>query len=162
MKWNNGAEQKKFEREQEKLRKQYLAAGMTEEQIQAMYEFDKNNMNLRQREARHTQNLDIEAFDDDGDDEAKNPLLKKFIDNFSCTDKHFEGERYDWIEEIENEELYKAIKSLSQEDLDLITMLAFDGYKQNEIAKKKGVVSVVICKKIKRLKKYLKLFLKDG
>lgn len=41
MKWNNGKERAKFEREQEELRKEYLAAGMTEEQIQSMRQFDE-------------------------------------------------------------------------------------------------------------------------
>lgn len=75
MEWNNGKERALFEREQAKKREEYLAAGMTEEQIQALYEFDRNYLNLRQREARHTQRLNITAFDeDDGDDETKNPL----------------------------------------------------------------------------------------
>lgn len=40
MEWNNGKERALFYKEQAKLHKQYLAAGMTEEQIQAMYEQD--------------------------------------------------------------------------------------------------------------------------
>ena len=40
MAWNNGLERKKFEAEQAKLTAEYRAAGMSEEQIQKMYEFD--------------------------------------------------------------------------------------------------------------------------
>ena len=74
MEWNNAREYAQFKKEQEKLREEYLAAGMKEEQIKAMYKYDLKYLNLRQREARHTQELDISAFDDEGDDEAKNPL----------------------------------------------------------------------------------------
>ena len=42
MKWNDGLERALFMKEQAKLRKQYLAAGMTEEQIRALYKFDLN------------------------------------------------------------------------------------------------------------------------
>lgn len=41
MEWHDGTERRRFEREQAELRKQYLAAGMTEEQIQALYAFDR-------------------------------------------------------------------------------------------------------------------------
>ncbi len=55
MKWNNGKERAKFEREQKELREQYIAEGMTEEQIQAMYDFDLDVFNGKRREAEHTQ-----------------------------------------------------------------------------------------------------------
>lgn len=55
MKWNNGKERKKFEAEQARLRDQYIAAGMTEEQIQAMYNYDLSVLNGNRREAIHNQ-----------------------------------------------------------------------------------------------------------
>lgn len=41
MEWNNGKERALFQKEQAGLRKLYLAAGMTEEQIQALHAFDR-------------------------------------------------------------------------------------------------------------------------
>lgn len=41
MEWNNGKERALFEKEQAKLRKEYLAAGMTEEQIQVLRDCDE-------------------------------------------------------------------------------------------------------------------------
>ena len=38
MAWNNGYERKKFEAEQQRLAEEYRAAGMTEEQIEEMYQ----------------------------------------------------------------------------------------------------------------------------
>ena len=41
---NFGHEYLKFEKEQKKLRKEYLAAGMTEAEADEMYDFDKNRV----------------------------------------------------------------------------------------------------------------------
>ena len=159
MEWNNAREYAQFKKEQEKLREEYLAAGMKEEQIKAMYKYDLKYLNLRQREARHTQELDISAFDDEGDDEAKNPLYKKFLHCFSKEDKHWEDEHFGWIEEIENENMYRFLQSMSESDKKIMTLL-LDGYTQTEIASQIGVTQQAISK---RLKKFQKIFqiLKD-
>ena len=110
MKWNNGKERAKFEKEQAEKRKKYLAAGMTEEEIQTLLNFDKNYFRSQRREATHTQRLNISAFaESERVEEPKNPLLKKFLHSLTVEDKHFEGDRYGWIEEIENKKLYFAI-----------------------------------------------------
>lgn len=159
MEWNNGKERAKFEMEQAKKRKEYLAAGMTEEQIKALYEFDLEWYRGRRREAKHTQRLDIEAFDDDGDDESKNPLYKKFLHCFSKEDKYFENDRYAWIEEIENEKLYEAVKSLTATDIEVLTCYLYDGLTQRDIAEKLEVNQSNISRRIIRLEKLLKNFL---
>lgn len=152
MEWNDGKERAKFEREQAELRKEYLAAGMTEEQIRAMYKFDKSFYNERRREATHTQELDIQAFDDDdSEDELRNSLLDKFMDKLSITDNHFQDERFGWIEQIENETLCKTIKSLSDADKELLTLLVCDGLNQRQIAERFGVSQQAISKKIKKI-----------
>lgn len=159
MKWNNGRERAIFNKEQAKLREVYSAAGMTEEQIQELYEFDLQNFRLRRTEALHTQNLQISAFDEDETgNEAKNPLLKKFIDKLSIEDKHFESESFGWIENIENKKLYEKIRSLPKKDKELLTLLFIDGYKQTEIASKMGVKKAAVCRKVNRLKNILKSF----
>ena len=55
MAWNNGLERMKFEAEQKKLAAEYRAAGMSEAQIQQMYEFDLEVFNSNRRFAEHTQ-----------------------------------------------------------------------------------------------------------
>ena len=49
MAWNNGYERKKFESEQKRLAEEYRAAGMTEEQIEEMYQFDLTEFRSRRR-----------------------------------------------------------------------------------------------------------------
>lgn len=159
MVWNNGKERALFEKEQAELLKEYLAAGMTEEQIQALRSRDEEWYRIRRREALHTQSLNITAFDeDDGDDETKNPLLKKFLHSFSVEDKHWENSRFGWIEQIEDRALYRALISLSDNDKEILTMLLFDGMKQKEIAAQKGMKKSALSRKIGRLKNFLKKF----
>ena len=66
MKWNNAKERKEFIKKQNKLHKEYLAAGMTEEQIKAIYEYDISEFNSNRRENEHTQKFDFDSaeFDD--------------------------------------------------------------------------------------------------
>lgn len=162
MEWNDGRERALFEKEQAKLRKEYLAEGMTEEQIQKLRSYDEDWYRNRRREARHTQRLNITAFDeDDGDDETQNPLLKKFLHNFTVEDKYFESERFGWIEEIEDEQLHKAISSLSDKDKEILTLLIIDGFKQKNIAEQYGLGKSAVSRKISRLKNFLKKFLKN-
>lgn len=132
MEWNNGKERAKFEKEQAELRVQYLAAGMTEEQIKMMYNFDNDFFNERRREAEHTQELDVYTGEDE--DNKDNPLVKKFVDSLTRTDKHFESDKYGWIERIENEKLCKALKALSDADKELLTNYIVGGMSQVEIA----------------------------
>ena len=160
MEWNDGKERALLEREQAKLRRECLAAGMTEEQIQLLRSCDEDWYRGRRREARHTQSLNITVFDeDDCDSDAKNPLLKKFLHKFSVEDNHFETERFGWIEQIENKDLYMAVSSLSDSDKEILTMLLYDGLKQKDIAEQRGVKKAAISRKIGRLKKFLKNFL---
>ena len=151
MEWNDGRERALFEKEQARKREEYLAAGMTEEQIQVLRSCDEEWYRSRRREARHTQRLNITAFDeDDGDDETKNPLLKKFLHSFSVEDKHWENERFAWLEEIVDKQLYQAVISLSEKDKQILTLLVFDGFNQTEIAEQLGVSQQAISKKIKK------------
>lgn len=152
MKWNNGTERIAFEKEQAKNRKAYLKAGMTEEQIEEMYDFDKQWYNSCRREAEHTQKFDNATFYDEDDNSSNNPLYKKFLHNFTTTDKYWSEERFDWIEQIENKELYKVLSNMSEEDKEILTEVLFDGFNQTEIAAHLEISHQAISKKFKKFK----------
>ena len=160
MNWNDGKERKKFCKRQEKLRKEYLAAGMTEEQIKALYEFDLAEYRLRRREALHTQKFDFEPFVSEASDEGQNPLYKIFEDKLTTEIDLTSLSRFSWIEEIEDEQLCQALKLLSDDYLEILTELLVDKLSQTEIAQKRGVSRKAINNKISRIKKFLKKFLK--
>lgn len=149
MKWNNGKAHRALNKEQERL----LKLGMTKAQAQAMYDHDLATLNDYRREARHTQRLDIQAFDDDELDDGKNPLLDKFGEALTVELDLSSVSRYSWIEEIENEGLAAALKSMPQDYIELLTELVIDRKTQVEIAKDRGVVKSAITNKMKRIEK---------
>nr|WP_300915324.1 sigma-70 family RNA polymerase sigma factor [uncultured Acetatifactor sp.] len=161
MSFNYGLEKKKFDREWDRLHKEYRAAGMDEAAIKAMYEFDWQRFNAERAYRNHTQGMPDQRFDDDGDTagEDKSALLVKFFDSFAAMPKDTDDERRDgWLDEIESEELSAALRRLSTEDIELLTLYAFDGYGVTEIAAMQGVTHPTISKKLKRIKKILKNF----
>lgn len=158
MKWNDGQKRAEFEKEQAKLRKEYLAAGMTEEQIKEMYEFDLSVYKGDRIEAIHTQSFDFDDAEFD-DKETDNPLFKKYLDVISVTPGYSDSSRYGWVEELENDNLAKAIKNLPKDDLDILTEWLVDGLTVTEIAKKQRRDKSNISRQIMRLKKFLKEFL---
>ena len=158
MEWNNGKEWAIFQRKQAELRKIYLAAGMNEEQIKKLYEYDLEVYRGKRREAIHTQRLNISGFEDADDNMDKNPLYKRFLEQITVTDKHWETERFDWIEQIEREELYCAVRALSERDKELLTELFILGLSQTEIARRRGVNKATVTKWMNRLKKFFRKF----
>lgn len=57
MGFNYASEKKKFTKKWDKLRKEYKAAGMSEQDIQVMYEFDLKVFRNNRNECNHTQPL---------------------------------------------------------------------------------------------------------
>ena len=158
MAWNDGRERKKFEAQQERLKKIYLENGMSEEQIQALYEFDKKEFKSRRIYAMRTQRFDFEAFDGEAD-EGQNPLYDKFLEALSVTDEYVSEERFGWIEEIENPKLAKAMKKLGVDEKELLTEWLVENLTQEQMAKNFKVRQGTISKRIDALKKFFKEFL---
>lgn len=132
---NFAYERKKFSETQQKLRKEYKAAGMTEEQILEMYEYDLHQFNRDIAYQRHTQRLGV-LEEPDMEEEGHNPLLHKFIDVLAVCQQSTEDVKLWWFDEIEDPKLIKSLMRLTADELDLIDMLAFGGYSQREISEK--------------------------
>ena len=155
--WNDGYERRKFEARQKKQAEEYRALGMTEEQIKEMYEFDLEQYKSDRRYHMHTQPFTSSDFDDGEDDDSESTLLNKFFDELTLTiDRNSEQSRYWWIEEIEDEELAYRVKCLSSDEIEMLTLLAFDGYTQAEAAKKMGIPYRTFKFKLRNLKIFLK------
>ena len=159
MKFNYSVERDKFTKKWEKLRKEYADAGMSESDIQKIYEFDLRVFRQNRTERRHNQPLTDSSFEiENNQGESMSSLLKKFQTELSVCHKHCfqDNRRFFWIDEIENDELYLKIITLAENDIDLITLIAFEGYSQREVAQMRGVTPASICKTVRRLRKYLK------
>ena len=162
MAWNNGRERKKFDKEQEKLSVEYRAAGMGEDEIEQMYRFDLEAFHSNRRFFEHTQQfpeLPVNIDEQDG----LSPIFKKFADALSTgMDEAAFQNRFWWIEEIDNLALAKGIKSFSVEDIELITLLVYEGYTQKEVAKIMGINQSTICRRLKEKKKILQKLLRHA
>ena len=156
MSFNNGNERRKLNAKWEQLRVQYREAGMSEEAIQAMYEFDLGVLNSERAYDAST----VAVCDGEDDVDARKAAdLKQYEAAITVTDTYRETKsRFTWIGEIENERLLSALENLSDADLNLVTMYAYEGYTVTEISKVLGVAQPTISIKIKRITKFLKNF----
>ena len=146
---------KKFSEAQQKLRKEYKAAGMTDEQILEMYEYDLHQFNRDLAYQRHTQRLGI-LEEPDMEEEGHNPLLHKFIDALTVYQQPTEDAKLWWLDEIEDADLIKSLMRLTDDELDLIDMLAFGGCSQRKISERTGKSPTAICLKLKTIRKKLR------
>lgn len=159
MSWNNAYERKKFEARQKKQAEEYRALGMTEEQIREMYEFDLEQFKSERRYRMHTQPIQVEVFEDNNADESDNTLLIEFFDQLTCTiETSVDKSRYWWVEEIEDERLARRVKSMAPEEIEMITLLVFEGYTQIEASQKMGMPYRTFKFKFRKIKELLKNF----
>ena len=154
MGFNNGFEHVRLENKWKKLRIQYREAGMSEEAIQEMYNFDVQVVNSEQRYYRHSKYL---AFNDaDTEDTHSNDRYEEAI---LMADTYRETKsRFTWIGEIEDERLLSALEKLKEEDLKILTLYAYDGYTVTELSKVYGIAQQNISKRILKITKFLKKF----
>ena len=155
--FNYRKEKKLFDEEWIRLRAEYRAAGMSEQDMEKMYAFDWAWFCSRRIFISHNCELPEEG-QRDSDDPRRSSLIRRYSSfSVSFDETDFIG-RYQWVESVEDEKLYARLKELSREDLELLTLLVFDGYSQPEIARKMGCSQANISKKLTPLKKYLKKF----
>ena len=157
MGFNYGLEKKNFDRQWAIMRKQYEDAGMSIEAIQAMYEYDWSVFNAARSYQNHTQEIAAPSFEQG--EEASSPLMNKYQEAISITEHYRETKsRFTWIGEIEDERLLSALENLSDADLELITLYAYEEYDTVEISKVFGTTKQNISKKIRRITNFIKNF----
>ncbi len=157
MGFNYGLEKKNFDRQWAIMRKQYEDAGMSIEVIQAMYEYDRSVFNAARSYQNHTQEIAAPSFEQG--EEAYSPLMNKYKEAISITEHYRETKsRFTWIGEIEDERLLSALENLSDADLELITLYAYEEYDTVEISKVFGTTKQNISKKIRRITNFIKNF----
>ena len=156
MKLNYGYEYAKFRAEQKKQREYYLSLGMAEEAIAEIEKFDKEEFLRELAHKRNTIAWDL-TTPFEKDDESKNPLYERNFYQLTVTiDTYKPQTRYGWIDEIENPLIYKAIQQLSDEQLELITLMAFDDLNQVEIALILGITKQAVNNRLARIQKKFK------
>lgn len=96
MAFNKGYELKKFEAHWEKLRIEYAAAGMAEDAIQKMYDYDRQQFNSERTRIERTQEFTAPAYE--STEEEASPLMLRYQEAITTTDTYHETKRsFAWI-----------------------------------------------------------------
>ncbi len=155
MPWNNGYERRKFDEEQKRLAKLYREAGMSEEQIEAMYQFDLEEFHSRRRFREHNQQPPQIPLEDDP--EGVSPLNEKFLMEMSVLlEQSSERSRNWWIEEIDDPVLADKLKQLPEDARELLTLLVYEQYSQSEVAVFFGIGQRAVSKRLDKIRRMLK------
>lgn len=153
MNYNSGNARRIFYTKWDKLREEYRAAGMTEDAIQKMYEYDLAVFN--DDRAHHRYDVEIPT----ADDSENQSNYVEYERATTVTDTYHETKtRFAWVGEIENTRLQSALEDLSEDDLLLVSMYVYEGYDTVEISKVFGTIKQNISKKIRRISKFIKNF----
>ena len=157
MGFNYGLEKKNFDSQWAVTRKQYEDAGMSNEAIQAMYDYDWSVFNANRSYQNHTQEMAAPSFEQS--EESYSPLMDKYREAISVTDTYHETKsRFAWIGEIEDENLLSALEKLSDDDLEILTLYIYEGYSTVELSKVYGIAHQNISKRIIKITNFLKNF----
>lgn len=156
MGFNYAKEKLLFDKEWKTLKEQYIKEGMSKEAIEDLYDFDWSWFKMRRRYESHVQRLPEEDFDEQSIGN-RTDLFKKYTSLSTELDEYFSG-RYAWVDTLSNVKLVGKIKKLSFKELELLTLIAIEGYSQREIARKMNCSQNSISKKIIKIKKILESF----
>ena len=157
MSWNDGFERRIFKEKIKKQTEYYRSLGMSEEQISAINEFDREEFLSDRRYRMHTQPLDVSVFYEDDLDESDNALLMRFRETLSITIEDCgDAPRHWWVEQLESVVLAAAVKSLPEDDIELLTMIAHDGMTHSEIAVIMGVSRQAVTDRLARIRNHIK------
>jgi hypothetical protein len=156
MGFNYAIEKAKFEREWTQLRVEYEKAGMSNEKINILHDYDWENFKKERIYAIHTQEFREAQYDNGNSQEDKSPLFKKFLSAISRWDNYAASTSTGWIEDITDERLAARLKELSQEDLELLTQFIIQGFTQSDLEQMGYGKQYKISRRISRLKNFLK------
>ena len=159
MRYSHSAMRQRFMKEQRRLAIQYRAAGMSEDAIRAMYEFDLAVFRSNRNNIAHKAEIEEMTSYDHATGESHYMDMDEFSAQESATDIRFAIDT--WMDELEIPELYKTIVSMKPDYIEIITLM-MKGFFQCDIAKKMHVDNAVICRKVKRINNILKIYLKKG
>lgn len=130
---------------------------MAAEKMDAIHRMLLDILNNDRKYYAHTQSYDnLEFSDGSKADEGHSPLLNKFMDKLSvCHPDICEWGRLDWMEDIDTLEIAVWIKSQSEQNIELLTLIIVDGHKQKEIAELWGCSDAAISKRMKSIRNSL-------
>lgn len=157
MSWNDGIERKKFENAEAKQEKEFRKLGMTDDQIQEIYQLDLEVYKGNRVYAIHNQSLEAMA---DEEDNPQQPTA--LIENFTVYITSDRSDPYWWINEIEDKVLLAAVKALSDDEKLIIKLKVFDKLSQDKVAKIMGVSRYAFIRRWNQIRKKFYSFKKNA
>lgn len=157
MNFNYSSEKKEFDKMWARLENEYREAGMPEENIKEMRDFDFNYFKLKRNTILHTYDFPV-CEESDVDDNNAFALFEFWkIENALAQelDKAEAHSKYWWIEELESDELISKIKRLSKTELEIVTLYAFEEKTEKEIGAMLGLTQKSVSRRICKIKRRL-------
>ena len=149
---HRGNVRRNFMKTQQKLRRQYEEAGMTEEQINALYEYDLGQMNRDIAFAMHTIPLQSVVENSESSDTSYN---RKLAEAFAVQQTPSMTSRFWWLDEIDNPALVAGLMKMSVAELTLIDCLAFSDLTQHETSELLGITQGRVSQQMSVIRKKL-------
>lgn len=146
MSWNNSSERQRFDKAQRKQASRYKKLGMTDEQIRGMHEFDLAQFHSDRRFYSHTVLLEPDRHSDDENSDTATTTIEDSSGH----------SRFWWMEELDNPEISKQVKMLSERDKRILSMYVVEQMSQSEIAVSLGISQPTLCRQIKRIEDFLR------
>lgn len=156
MNYNNSTNRQRFKNKQRKQAKTYKRHGMSEEAIQIMYKDDLIVHNSNRRKIEHEATPEEMTTYDPSTGESHYKDMDEFPAQPEAVHYSLIGSK--WLEDIEDKNLYMALKAMSDDYITIISM-KMDGYTDEEIGNTFNVKRKTINNKILRIKKILKNFI---
>lgn len=135
MAYNYAREKRKFDAEWKRKALWYRKEGMSEEDIEAMHSFD------------------LAQFNRDRAYESRRRPLET-----ACGSCYVQqpSERYSWIDEVSNPQLVKQLHELTDQELELLTLVVVEGKTHKEAADILSCSRQYITKQIAQIRKIFK------
>ncbi|MEA4895374.1 MAG: sigma factor-like helix-turn-helix DNA-binding protein [Oscillospiraceae bacterium] len=153
MSFNYAKEEQAFLEKWSKLSAEYIGAGMSVEDTWEMYNFDRELFCKERTYIRHNQEFPTETI---AEESSESSLVNRYHGLTVQFDESGFSGRFDWIEAVNDSVLAGRLKALSVPDLELLTLIAIEGYSQADVARKMDCARNTISKKIARIKRFLK------
>lgn len=158
--FNYAREKEKFDREWAILEKEYAQAGMSKDDIAKMKDYDWNTFKRRRSWATYETPFSeiLPDANGEGDVNIEAPTISE---NFLAEDIYqtlTTDFRLRWLNEIADLALLEHLLQLSERDLTILTLYAFEGKSQREIAALYGYSQQNLSQRMARIKKFLKNF----
>ena len=137
MAYNYAREKRKFDAEWKRKALWYRKEGMSEENIEAMHSFD------------------LAQFNRDRAYESRRRPLETACGSYYVQAPEADTWRYRWIDEVSDQQLAERLRTLSKSDIELLTLLIYDGLSQTEAADILGRKQYDISRQFARILKSL-------